>query len=109
MLVLVPDTDVKAVELWVSGVDAVLITPGRHARLQFEGWPAMQFEGWSELAVGTFGGTVAFVDATDDGKAKFRVLIVPDQGRPTLAVAAFPAPGCARPGLGAVEPGHGRL
>ena len=79
MLVLVPDTDVKAVELWVSGVDAVLITPGRHARLQFEGWPAMQFEGWSELAVGTFGGTVAFVDATDDGKAKFRVLIVPDQ------------------------------
>lgn len=78
LLVLVPDTDIKAVELWVSGVDAVLITPGRHARLQFEGWPAMQFEGWSELAVGTFGGTVAFVDATDDGKGKFRVLIVPD-------------------------------
>ncbi len=78
LLVLVPDTDIKAVELWVSGIDAVLITPGRHARLQFEGWPAVQFVGWTELAVGTFGGTVAFVDSTDDGKGKFRVLIIPD-------------------------------
>ncbi len=78
LLVLVPDTDVKAVELWVDGVDAVLIMPGRQARLQFEGWPAMQFQGWSELAVGTFGGTVAFVDATNNDKGKFRVLIVPD-------------------------------
>lgn len=79
LLVLVPDSDVKAVELWVDGNDAALITPGRHARLQFEGWPAIQFAGWTELAVGTFGGTVAFVDSTDDGKGKFRVLIVPDQ------------------------------
>jgi len=79
LLVLVPDPDVKAVELWVDGNDAVLITPGRHARLQFEGWPAMQFAGWPEVAVGTFGGIVAFVDATDDGKGKFRLLIVPDK------------------------------
>ena len=79
LLVLVPDSEVKAVELWVNGNDAVLIMPGRHARLQFEGWPAIQFVGWTELAVGTFGGTVAFVDSTDDGKGKFRVLIVPDQ------------------------------
>lgn len=79
LLVLVPDPDVKAVELWVAGNDAWLITPGRHARLQFEGWPAMQFQGWSELAVGTFGGTVAFVDATNNDKGKFRVLIVPDK------------------------------
>ncbi len=78
LLVLVPDTDIKAVELWVNGNDAVLIMPGRHARLQFEGWPAIQFAGWTELAVGTFGGTVAFVDSTDDGKGKFRVLIIPD-------------------------------
>ncbi|WP_026601083.1 HlyD family secretion protein [Methylomonas sp. 11b] len=78
LLVLVPDMDVKAVELWVDGNDAVLITPGRHARLQFEGWPALQFAGWPEVAVGTFGGLVAFVDSTDDGKGKFRVLIVPD-------------------------------
>lgn len=78
LLTLVPDTDIKAVELWVNGNDAALITPGRHARLQFEGWPALQFAGWSEVAIGTFGGIVAFVDATDDGKGKFRVLIVPD-------------------------------
>ena len=79
LLILVPDTNLKAVELWVDGNDAVLITPGRRARLQFEGWPALQFAGWPELAVGTFGGIVAFVDATDDGKGKFRVLIVPDE------------------------------
>lgn len=79
LLVLVPDPDIKAVELWVDGNDAVLITPGRHARLQFEGWPALQFAGWPEVAVGTFGGIVAFVDATDDGKGKFRLLIVPDK------------------------------
>ena len=78
LLVLVPDSDIKAVELWVDGNDAALITPGRHARLQFEGWPAIQFAGWTELAVGTFGGNVVFVDSTDDGKGKFRVLIVPD-------------------------------
>ncbi|WP_432743926.1 HlyD family efflux transporter periplasmic adaptor subunit [Methylobacter sp. G7] len=78
LLVLVPDPDLKAVELWVDGNDAWLIMPGRHVRMQFEGWPAMQFQGWSELAVGTFGGTVAFVDATNNDKGKFRVLIVPD-------------------------------
>jgi multidrug efflux pump subunit AcrA (membrane-fusion protein) len=78
LLVLVPHTDTKAVELWVNGNDAALITHGRHARLQFEGWPAVQFAGWSELAIGTFGGTVEFVDSTDDGKGKFRVMIIPD-------------------------------
>jgi multidrug efflux pump subunit AcrA (membrane-fusion protein) len=78
LLVLVPNAEIKAVELWIDGNDAALITPGRHARLQFEGWPAMQFTGWPEVAVGTFGGTVAFVDSTDDGKGKFRILITPD-------------------------------
>jgi hypothetical protein len=49
-------------------------------RLQFEGWPAVQFGGWPSVAVGTFGGEVALVDATDDGKGKFRVLVVPTEG-----------------------------
>ena len=79
LLTLVPDADIKAVELWVSGNDVTLIMPGRHARLQFEGWPALQFGGWPEVAVGTFGGNVAFVDATDDGKGHFRVLLTPDE------------------------------
>ncbi|MCF7970239.1 MAG: HlyD family secretion protein [Methylococcaceae bacterium] len=79
LLVLVPDSSYRAVEVWVSGNDAPLILPGHHVRLMFEGWPAVQFVGWPEVAVGTFGGTVAFVDASDNGKGKFRVLIVPDE------------------------------
>ncbi len=75
---IVPDTASRAVELWVSGNDMPLITPGRSVRLQFEGWPAVQFVGWPSVAVGTFGGVVAFVDATDDGRGKFRVLVAPD-------------------------------
>jgi hypothetical protein len=31
------------------------------------------------VAVGTFGGRVALVDAVDNGKGKFRVLIIPDK------------------------------
>jgi adhesin transport system membrane fusion protein len=80
LFILVPESASRAVELWVDGNDAPLITPGRHARLQFEGWPAVQFAGWPSVAVGTFGGEVALVDATDNGEGKFRVLIVPDGG-----------------------------
>ncbi|MCB9753025.1 MAG: HlyD family efflux transporter periplasmic adaptor subunit [Myxococcales bacterium] len=82
LLVLVPDTGARAVELWVDGNDAPLITPGRHVRLQFEGWPAVQFVGWPSVAVGTFPGEVAFVDATDDGQGRFRVVVVPDGDEP---------------------------
>jgi adhesin transport system membrane fusion protein len=74
----VPDTEARAVELWLDGIDAPLVTPGRHVRLQFEGWPAVQFVGWPSVAVGTFGGVVAYVDATDDGKGQFRVVVLPD-------------------------------
>nr|MCH9680528.1 transporter [Deltaproteobacteria bacterium] len=49
---------------------------------QFEGWPAVQFVGWPSVAVGTFGGTVAFVDATDNGAGRFRVVVVPDGEEP---------------------------
>ena len=80
LAVLVPDAAARAVEVWVSGNDAPLVVPGRHVRLQFEGWPAVQFSGWPSVAVGTFGGTVAFVDAASDAKGKFRVVIRPDDG-----------------------------
>lgn len=75
---IVPDTDDAAVELWIDGNDVNLVSTGRNVRLQFEGWPAIQFSGWPSVAVGTYGGTVAFVDATDDGQGKFRVLVVPN-------------------------------
>lgn len=82
LAVLVPDTEQRAVELWVDGNDAPLITTGRHVRIQFEGWPAVQFVGWPSVAVGTFGGVVAFVDATDNGQGRFRIVVVPDDDEP---------------------------
>ncbi len=80
--VLVPDTEERAVELFVDGNDLPLVSEGRHVRLQFEGWPAVQFSGWPQVAVGTFGGTVALVDSADDGKGKFRVVVRPVEGAP---------------------------
>lgn len=80
LAVLVPDTQERAVELWVDGNDVPLLSEGRPVRLQFEGWPAVQFVGWPAVAVGTFPGRVALLDATDNGKGKFRALIVPEPG-----------------------------
>ena len=82
LAVIVPDTHDRAVELWVGGNDVPLVTPGRRVRLQFEGWPAVQFAGWPQDANGTIGGTVAFVDAADDGTGRFRVVVVPDGNEP---------------------------
>lgn len=78
LIELLPDTAELAVELWVRGIDAPLITPGREVRLQFEGWPAVQFAGWPSVAVGTFGGRVLVVDPQGNSEGKFRVLVVPD-------------------------------
>jgi len=78
LIELIPFTDELAVELWVSGNDAPLITAGRKVRLQFEGWPAVQFAGWPSAAVGTFGGVVAVVDAQGGPDGRFRTLVVPD-------------------------------
>lgn len=78
LLDLIPDTDDLAVELWVRGNDAPLIQEGRDVRLQFEGWPAVQFAGWPSVAVGTFGGRVALVDAQADPAGRFRILVRPD-------------------------------
>ncbi len=79
LLVIVPKTQSKSVELYVDGLDAALILPGSKVRLEFEGWPALQVSGWPNVAIGTFGGKVAFVDAIDDGTGKFRVMVVPDE------------------------------
>ena len=76
---IVPQTTDRSVQVWLDGNDAPLVEPGRHVRLQFEGWPAIQFSGWPSVAVGTFGGEVVSVDSTDDGKGKFRVLVRPDE------------------------------
>lgn len=78
LAVLVPDAQARAVELWLDGNDAPLVSPGRHVRLQFEGWPAIQFVGWPSVAVGTFGAEVAFVDAAADERGKTRVVVIPE-------------------------------
>lgn len=84
LAVLVPATRQLAVELFVDGNDITFIDVGRHVRLQFEGWPAIQWVGWPSAAIGTFGGKVAFVDRFDSGDGKFRVMVLPDE-RPFYA------------------------
>ncbi len=82
LAVLIPDTDFRAVEIWVDGNDMPLLSKGREARIQFEGWPALQFSGWPSVAVGTFGGEVGFIDASDDGQGKFRIMIFQKENEP---------------------------
>lgn len=87
LCVVIPDTATRYAEVWVDGNDVALIRarkeengvvmPGSPVRLVFEGWPAIQAIGWPQLAVGSFGGEVMYVDATDDGQGKFRVLVAP--------------------------------
>jgi multidrug efflux pump subunit AcrA (membrane-fusion protein) len=78
LMELVPDSRNNVVELLVDGNDAPLVSAGRKVRLQFEGWPALQFAGWPSIAVGTFGGEVLLVDASDNGLGQFRALVQAD-------------------------------
>lgn len=89
LCVLVPETADLAVQVWVDGNDVPLVSPGRHVRLQFEGWPAVQFAGWPSVAVGTFGGEVVSVDATDDGKGRFRIIVQADPDSPPWPDARY--------------------
>lgn len=75
----------RAVEVFVTGLDAPLIVPGRPARLMFEGWPAVQFSGWPAIAIGTFPGVVQSVDPVVSSTGRFRVLLVekPDEPWPS--------------------------
>ena len=49
LLEIVPETKDQAVELVLSGFDAPLVTVGRKARLQFNGFPAVQVQGFPKL------------------------------------------------------------
>lgn len=89
LLVIVPDADKRAVELWVDGRDAPLVYKGVEVRLEFEGWPAIQVPGWADVNVGTFIGEVAFVDPTDNGNGKFRVMILPKPDTPKWPSTQF--------------------
>ncbi len=82
--ILIPNTQSRAVELWVRGNDMPLVQKDQEVRLQFEGWPAIQFSGWPSVAVGTFPGKVIWIDPTSNEKGEFRAMIVPieEQGWP---------------------------
>ena len=105
----IPETSQPAVELWVRGIDAPLISPGRPVRLQFEGWPAVQWAAWPSVAVGTFGGVVAFVDAHGDREGRFRVLVLPRPRRRGMAGERVPPAGRSRQRLDPPGPGQPRL
>ena len=72
----------RAVEIYVTGLDAALIMAGRPARVVFEGWPAVQFSGWPAVAVGTFAGVVQSIDPVVSPDGRFRVLIVENPEEP---------------------------
>lgn len=86
---IVPVSTKDVVELWVDGNDMPMVQPGAGVRLQFEGWPALQFSGWPSIAVGTFGGRVRSVDATDNGQGRFRVLVETDPNDEPWPAARF--------------------
>lgn len=103
LLEIVPETRDQAVELVLSGFDAPLVTVGRKARLQFNGFPAVQIQGFPQAAVGTFAGIVSNMDPVDDGTGRVRVWIQPD----TEAIrsgreAAWPPSARLRPGTDTV-------
>lgn len=79
LAVLVPQTKSRAVEIWVSGNDMPWIYKNHRVALNFEGWPAVFFSGMPYVSVGTFFGKVATIDALDDGRGSFRVVVVPEK------------------------------
>lgn len=79
LAILIPDTEERAVEIWIDGNDIPLISEGREVRIQFQGWPVVQFSGWPDLSFGTFGGHIVLVDSTDNGTGKFRIIVKPDE------------------------------
>jgi adhesin transport system membrane fusion protein len=78
LAVVVPDAGDKAVTLFITDVDAPLLSVGRQVRLQFAGFPAVQFSGWPRASKGTFAGRISVIDVVDDGRNRFRVLVEPD-------------------------------
>lgn len=78
VVTIMPANPDMAVEMYVKAMDVPLIDNGRHVRIQFDGWPAMQFAGWPSVSVGTFGGEVQVVDYVNSDGGMFRILVTPD-------------------------------
>jgi hypothetical protein len=78
VVTIMPKDPQIAVEMYVSAMDIPLLSRGRHVRLLFEGWPAMQFSGWPGVSIGTFGGTVSVIDFVNSENGKYRILVTVD-------------------------------
>lgn len=78
LALIAPEADDRAAELFISSIGASLVESGRQVQLQFSGFPALQFSGFPDATIGTFTGTVRFVNPVDDGTGRFRMLVVPD-------------------------------
>jgi multidrug resistance efflux pump len=85
-----PANPTVAIELYVRAMDVPLIERGRKVRLQFDGWPAVQFSGWPSVAVGTFGGEVAVIDAVSSTNGKYRLLVKPAKDDPNEKTHPWP-------------------
>lgn len=77
---IMPEVRELAVEMYVKAMNIPLISKGRHTRVEFDGWPALQFSGWPSVSVGTFGGTVAVIDYVSSPAGEFRILVMPAEG-----------------------------
>jgi len=75
---IVPGTEDRAAAILIRDYDAPLLSVGNPVRLAISGWPSLQFMGWPSIAVGTFAGRIAVIDAVDDGKHFYRIIVVPD-------------------------------
>jgi multidrug efflux pump subunit AcrA (membrane-fusion protein) len=78
----VPEQTKRVVEMYMDGRDISLIRVGRHVRLEFEGWPAIQFSGWPSVARGFFDGRVMAVDSAVSSNGLYRILVEPMPGKP---------------------------
>lgn len=74
-----PLTEDRAAAILIRDYDAPLVSIGAPVRISISGWPSLQFVGWPSVAVGTFAGRVAVIDAIDDGTHHYRVVVTPDQ------------------------------
>jgi membrane fusion protein, adhesin transport system len=68
-----------AVEIFIRPVDLPLIQKGQHARIEFDGWPAIVFSGWPNTSFGTFGAEVFAVDNVLDESGRYRILLRKDE------------------------------
>ncbi|MBC3784607.1 HlyD family secretion protein [Spirosoma utsteinense] len=87
IVTLQPESPQIAVDLAVRAMDVPLIQRGRTVRIEFDGWPAVQFSGWPLVAVGTFGGEVAVIDAVSNTNGSYRLLVTP---KPTKGDQPWP-------------------